>query len=115
MENGGHGSAAPAAYFCVAYVGGVCVPVPDNVGLVAPAGGFTFPADEAQRAAVKVARQMDHYHRVRRRARRMPELAAVVGGEDALVDLIYGYVDEFGRVLEGAPIASGVYATYVPN
>lgn len=44
-----------------------------------------------------------------------PELAAVVGGEDALVDLIYGDIDEFGRVLEGAPIAPGVYATYVPN
>jgi len=73
------------------------------------------PRDEAPRAAVKVARQVDHYRRVRCQARRMPELAAVVGGEDALVDLIYGDIDEFGRVLEGAPITPGVYATYVPN
>jgi len=117
MENGAGGSrgnAAPAC-FCVTYVDGVRVLIPDNVGLVAQAGGFTFPADEAQRAAVNVARQVDHYRRVRRQARRMPELAAVVGGEDALVDLIYGDIDEFGRVLEGAPITPGVYATYVPN
>ena len=110
----GGGNAAPAC-FCVAYVDGVRVPIPDNVGLVAHAGGFTFPAHEGHRAAIKAARQIDHYRRVRSWARRTPELAAAFGGEDVLVDLVYGDIDEFGRVLDGAPIAPGVYATYVPN
>lgn len=42
----------------------------------------------------------------------MPELAKAVGGEDVLVDLVYGDIDEFGRVLHGAPVAPGIY---VPN
>ena len=53
------------------------VPIPaDSAGLTPRAGGFTFPAHDGHRAAIKAARQMDHYRRVRRNARRMPEVAA---------------------------------------
>ncbi|CAL5057999.1 unnamed protein product [Urochloa decumbens] len=114
MDCGGVSSVAPANVY-VAYVGGERVVVPNAGGLVERAGGFTFPANEAQRAAAKEARQMDHYRRVRGHARRMPELARLVGGEDALADLMYGDVDVLGRVIDGAPVAPGVYAAYVPN
>ncbi|CAN6244485.1 unnamed protein product [Urochloa humidicola] len=109
----GGGSVAPANVY-VAYVDGERVLIP-NAGLVERAGGFTFPANEAQRAAAKAARQMDHYRPVRGHARRMPELARLVGGEDALADLMYGDVDVLGQLIDGAPIAPGVYAYYVPN
>jgi hypothetical protein len=82
---------------------------------MAHSGGFTFPAHEGHLATVKAARQMDHYRRVRNWARRTPGLAAVFGGKEVLVDLVYGDIDEFGWVLDGAPIAPGMYATYVPN
>ncbi|CAO2038222.1 unnamed protein product [Urochloa humidicola] len=112
MDDGGR--VAPANIY-VAYVDGERVLVPNAGGLVERAGGFTFPANEAQRAAAKAARQMDHYRRVRGHARRMPELAKLVGGEDALIDLMYGDVDVFGQLIDGSPIAPGVYAAYVPN
>ncbi|CAL4887632.1 unnamed protein product [Urochloa decumbens] len=108
------GGVAPANVY-VAYVDGERVLIPNAGGHVERAGGFTFPANEAQRAAAKEARQMDHYRRVRAHARRMPELARLVGGEDALADLMYGDVDVLGRVIDGAPVAPGVYAAYVPN
>lgn len=120
----GHGNhVVPAECFWMTYLdGGVPVPIPvDSAGLTPRAGGFTFPAHDGHRAAIKDARQMDHYRRVRRNARRMPEVAARLGGEDLLVHLMYGDIDECCRLFEApptttAPAAAGQHATYyVPN
>ena len=93
---GGVSSVAAPACLCVPHVDGVLVPIPGDVGLLLErTGGFIYPAHEGHRAAAKAARQMDHYRRVRRNAKRMPEVASkFIGGEDTLVELMYGDVDE---------------------
>ena len=94
----------------------VRVPVPEDSASLIPlaGGGFKFPAHDGHRAMIKTAKQMDHYQRVRRNARGMPEVAARLGGEDALVDLMYGDVDEACSVFRVPPIAptTGPYANY---
>lgn len=109
----GHGNNVLPDCFWTTCLDGVPVPIP----LTPRAGGFTFPAHDGHRAAIKAARQMDHYRRVRRNARRMPEVAARLGGEDALVHLMYGDIDECCRLFESTQIApAGPYTTcYVPN
>jgi hypothetical protein len=94
----------------------VQVPVPEDSASLIPlaGGGFKFPAHDGHRAMIKTAKQMDHYQRVRRNARGMPEVAARLGGEDALVELMYGDVDEACSVFRVPPIAptTGPYANY---
>lgn len=114
----GRGNHVVPECFWMTYLDGVPVPIPaDSAGLTPRAGGFTFPAHDGHRAAIKAARQMDHYRRVRRNARRMPEVAARLGGEDVLVHLMYGDIDECCRLFAAPPIApAGLYTNcYVPN
>ncbi|KAL6634466.1 hypothetical protein ACP70R_027137 [Stipagrostis hirtigluma subsp. patula] len=67
--------------------GGVFVPATDVQAFDDAAFG---PEDPAARAE----RQWARYEAVRRNARELPDLAAQVGGEGALVDLMYGDVDD---------------------
>lgn len=118
--DGGGGNHVVQECFWMTYSDGVQVPIPaDSAGLMPRAGGFTFPAHDGHRAAIKAARQMDHYRRVRRNARRMPEVAARLGGEDVLVQLMYGDIDECCRLFEAPSVvpAAGVYSScyHVPN